>query len=160
LLPRLNERDRCLVLATEAKSWGRGGITAVHDATGVSRKTIQRGMVELSDDSTEGRSDRVRTPGGGRKKAEIANPELADALESLIESDTRGDPESPLAVDHEINAPPRCRADRDGSFHESQRCREAPPFLGLQPARNPQEDGGTPAPGPRRSVPIHQQAGS
>jgi transposase len=96
LLPRLNERDRRLALATEAKSWGRGGITAVHDATGVSRKTIQRGMVELSDDSTEGRSDRVRTPGGGRKKAEIANPELADALESLIESDTRGDPESPL----------------------------------------------------------------
>jgi hypothetical protein len=44
LLPRLNERDRRLALATEAKSWGRGGITAVHDATGVSRKTIQRGM--------------------------------------------------------------------------------------------------------------------
>jgi len=96
LLPRLNERDRRLALATEAKSWGRGGITAVHDATGVSRKTIQRGMTELSDDSPEGRSDRVRAPGGGRKKAEITNPELVDALDGLIEPDTRGDPESPL----------------------------------------------------------------
>jgi hypothetical protein len=34
LLPRLNERDRHLALATEAKSWGRGGISAVHRATG------------------------------------------------------------------------------------------------------------------------------
>ena len=46
LLPRLNERDRRLALAAEAKSWGRGGITAVRDATGASRKTIQRGMAE------------------------------------------------------------------------------------------------------------------
>jgi hypothetical protein len=96
LLPRLNERDRRLVLATEAKSWGRGGITAVSDATGVSRKTIRRGMTELSDDSTEGHPGRVRAPGGGRKRAEVTNPELIDALESLIEPDTRGDPESPL----------------------------------------------------------------
>jgi Rhodopirellula transposase DDE domain len=96
LLPRLNERDRRLALATEAKSWGRGGITAVHDATGVSRKTIQRGVIELSDDSPEGRSYRVRAPGGGRKKAEITNSELADTLDGLIEPDTRGDPESPL----------------------------------------------------------------
>ena len=49
LLPRLNERDRRLALATEAKSWGYGGITAVHHATGASRKAIQRGMTELSD---------------------------------------------------------------------------------------------------------------
>ena len=96
LLPRLNERDRRLALATEAKSWGYGGITAVQNATGVSRKTIQRGMTELSDDPTERPSDRVRAPGGGRKKAEVANRELADALESLTEPDMRGDPESPL----------------------------------------------------------------
>jgi transposase len=96
LLPRLNERDRRVALAAEAKSWGWGGISAVHDATGASRKTIQRGMVELSDDSTGGYPDRVRAPGGGRKKAEIANPELVAALEGLIEPDTRGDPESPL----------------------------------------------------------------
>jgi hypothetical protein len=62
-----------------------------------SRKTIQRGMTEgLSDDLTERPSGRVRAPGGGRKKAEIANPELAHALENLTEPDMHGDPESPL----------------------------------------------------------------
>jgi hypothetical protein len=96
LLPRLNERDRRLALATEAKSWGRGGIRAVHQATGASRKTIRRGMTELADNPAERSSDRVRAPGGGRKKSEIANPELVDALDVLIEPETRGDPESPL----------------------------------------------------------------
>ena len=96
LLPRLNERDRRLALATEAKSWGRGGISAVHEATGVSKATIRRGKTELDDDPAERSSDRVRAPGGGRKKAEVTNPELLDELENLTEPETRGDPESPL----------------------------------------------------------------
>jgi hypothetical protein len=96
LLPRLNERDRRLALATEAKSWGRGGITAVHQATGASRTTIRRGMTELADNSAERSPDWVRAPGGGRKKSEVANPELVDVLDGLIEPETRGDPESPL----------------------------------------------------------------
>jgi transposase len=96
LLPRLNERDRRLALATEAKSWGRGGISAVHEATGVSKATIRRGKTELDNGSTERSSDRVRAPGGGRKKAEVTNPELLDELENLTEPETRGDSESPL----------------------------------------------------------------
>jgi hypothetical protein len=96
LLPRLNERDRRVALATEAKSWGYGGISAVHQATGVSRGTIRRGMTELANDPEKRPSGRVRAPGGGRKKAEVADTELVDALESLIEPETRGDPESPL----------------------------------------------------------------
>jgi hypothetical protein len=96
LLPRLNERDRRLALATEAKSWGRGGISAVHQATGASQATIRRGMTELADNPAGRSSDRVRAPGGGRKKAEIANPELVGVLDGLIEPETRGDPESPL----------------------------------------------------------------
>jgi len=96
LLPRLNERDRRLALATEAKSWGRGGISAVHEATGVSKATIRRGKMELDNEPTEHPSDRVRAPGGGRKKAEVTNPELLNELENLTEPDTRGDPESPL----------------------------------------------------------------
>src|SRR5436309_2388357 len=46
LLPRLDERDRRVAMATEAKSWGRGGISAVHRATGASRTTIRRGVDE------------------------------------------------------------------------------------------------------------------
>jgi transposase len=96
LLPRLNERDRRLALATEAKSWGRGGIAAVHRATGASASTIRRGVKELLADVPQNLDRRVRAPGGGRKKAEIADPELLGALDSLIEPATRGDPESPL----------------------------------------------------------------
>jgi hypothetical protein len=48
LLPRLNERDRRLAMATEAKSWGRGGINAVQRATGASRTTIRSGLVDES----------------------------------------------------------------------------------------------------------------
>src|SRR6266576_6384546 len=82
LLPRLNERDRRLALATEAKSWGRGGISAVYRATGASRSTIRRGITELDGDDQVG-SHRVRQPGGGRKKAELTNPELLENLDSL-----------------------------------------------------------------------------
>jgi transposase len=96
LLPRLNERDRRLALAVEAKSWGRGGISAVRQATGASKTTIRRGITELDNDPAEGSSDRVRAPGGGRKKSEVTDPELLKALENLIEPETRGDPESPL----------------------------------------------------------------
>lgn len=96
LLPRLNERDRRLVLATEAKSWGRGGINAVHEATGVSKATIRRGKIELDNEPAEQSSDRVRAPGGGRKKAEVTDQELLNELENLTEPETRGDPESPL----------------------------------------------------------------
>ena len=95
LLPRLNERDRRLALAAEAKSLGRGGISAVHRATGASRTTIRQGIRELSE-SADPDSGRVRALGGGRKKAEVLDTELPAALDSLIEPGTRGDPMSPL----------------------------------------------------------------
>ncbi|MGB6224237.1 MAG: ISAzo13 family transposase, partial [Pseudonocardiaceae bacterium] len=76
LLPRLNERDRRAAMATEAKSWGWGGISAVQRATGASRKTIERGLAELTGGVPEGSGRRVRAPGGGRKKAEVNDPEL------------------------------------------------------------------------------------
>jgi transposase len=96
LLPRLNERDRRAAMASEAKSWGRGGISAVAGATGASRSTVRRGMTELADGPGEQSVRRVRAPGGGRKKAEVNDPELLAALDALIEPETRGDPESPL----------------------------------------------------------------
>ncbi|OAA27934.1 Rhodopirellula transposase DDE domain-containing protein [Frankia sp. EI5c] len=94
LLPRLNERDRRLALGAEARSWGYGGIAAVARATGVAKGTVARGRAEVDTDPAE--PTRVRATGGGRKRAEIANPGLAEALDSLVEPETRGDPESPL----------------------------------------------------------------
>jgi len=99
LLPRLNERDRRVALAVEATAWGYGGITAVHRACGASKTTIIRGQRELAADAAGNSTQtpgRVRAPGGGRRRAEVSDPELPAALEALIEPGTRGDPESPL----------------------------------------------------------------
>ncbi len=50
----------------------------------------------MESDAGPAPSTRVRVAGGGRKRAEVANPDLLDSLNSLIEPGTRGDPESPL----------------------------------------------------------------
>ena len=96
--PHLDERQRRLLLAAEANELGRGGVSALALATGAARSTIQAGMRELAGDQAEtvlprGRS---RRPGAGRKKATVADPGLAAAIEALVEPDTKGDPESPL----------------------------------------------------------------
>jgi len=43
----LDERQRRLLVAIEAKVLGRGGVTAVAAATGVSRSTIMAGLHEI-----------------------------------------------------------------------------------------------------------------
>ena len=48
LLPYLNERQRRLFLAAEARALGHGGVARVARAAGVSRPTIQQGLRELS----------------------------------------------------------------------------------------------------------------
>jgi len=95
LAPALNERSRRLWAATEAAAVGRGGIALVMRATGMAFNTIRRGMREL-DEPEPMPPDRVRRPGGGRKKATTLNPGLGRALDRLVEPATRGDPQSPL----------------------------------------------------------------
>ena len=92
ILPDLNETQRRLLLATEARSLGRGGISRVARASGVSRPTIQKGMDELNHPTTA----RIRQVGGGRKKSREHDPTLVGALEALVDPDSRGDPMSPL----------------------------------------------------------------
>jgi hypothetical protein len=94
LLPYLNERQRRLYLAVEARGLGHGGVARVARATGVSRPTIRQGLRELTDPSAV--SERVRQPGGGRKKLTERDPTLLRDLEALVEPDSRGDPMSPL----------------------------------------------------------------
>jgi hypothetical protein len=82
----------------EASVLGHGGITAVSEATGVSRRAIHAGIKELEskDNSTMTSSTRVRRPGAGRKNIVEVDITLVSDLEGLIEPVTRGDPESPL----------------------------------------------------------------
>jgi hypothetical protein len=92
--PLLNERQRRLMAAAMVEVLGRGGQARVAEATGLSRNTLIAGAVELAGGA--GPSERVRRPGGGRKKATEINPELLVVLDSLVEPESRGDPMSPL----------------------------------------------------------------
>jgi len=91
----LDERMRRLMAANEARALGRGGISEVSRACGLSRKAIAKGMREI-EAGTAPPPGRVRQPGAGRKKITAQDPGLMPALERLIEPETRGDPESPL----------------------------------------------------------------
>jgi len=92
--PHLPERFLRLWAATEAQELGWGGISRVHEATGIAVDTIRRGIEELAlEPLADGRQ---RSPGGGRKRAEDKDPTLVSDLEALVEPTTRGDPESPL----------------------------------------------------------------
>lgn len=91
----LDERARRLWAAAEVTTAGRGGFTAVRRVTGMSAKTLARGLRELETRDTPG-PGRVRRPGGGRKSAKALDPTLAGAVEQLVEPVTRGDPESRL----------------------------------------------------------------
>jgi hypothetical protein len=97
LSPLLNEHSRRLWAATEADALGYGGILALHRATGLSQNTIRTGLKELKSDVT-GFADakRVRQPGGGRKRVEEQDPTLSEALDSLVEPSSRGEPDCPL----------------------------------------------------------------
>ena len=89
----MNEKQRRVIAAAEAQSYGRGGIQTVARITGMSRQTIYRG---LSDLQTGAVSQRIRGPGGGRKRLGEHQPDLVKKLEALIEPGVRGDPQSTL----------------------------------------------------------------
>ena len=95
LLDDLDERGRRRWAAVEARALGRGGITTVATATGLSDRTIRTGLMEL-DDPTPLASDRQRKSGGGRKPHATTQPGLRDALDRMIEPTTRGSPMNPL----------------------------------------------------------------
>jgi hypothetical protein len=95
LAGELNERQRRLWAASEARAVGRGGIAATARATGISVPTIRKGIAELRvGERLE--PGRVRRPGGGRKRLAEVDRELLEDLERLVDADSRGDPESLL----------------------------------------------------------------
>jgi hypothetical protein len=98
LVVEMDERRRRQWAAAEARDAGRGGISMVARATGLSRPTIMAGLRELGLPTKQRAwyEARVRRPGGGRRPLTETDPGLLAALEALIEPVTRGDPESPL----------------------------------------------------------------
>jgi hypothetical protein len=95
----MDERVRRQWAAAEAKSYGWGGVRAVSGATGMSPNTIVKGFAELATREANPHmplGSRLRKPGGGRKGATEADPELASILDRLVDPTTRGDPQSSL----------------------------------------------------------------
>ena len=94
----LDERLRRLLAAAEARVLGRGGVTAVATATGVSRRAIHAGLKELAErpEATLLAVGRIRRPGAGRKRLVERDDTLRTDLERLVEPLTCGDPETPL----------------------------------------------------------------
>jgi transposase len=95
LKPVLDERTRRLVAAAESQAIGKGGISSVSRATGISRPVIRQGIAELKDPALLA-PGRIRREGGGRKKSVDKDTSLKSDLEGLLESTTRGDPQAPL----------------------------------------------------------------
>jgi len=96
----LTERGRRLFAGSEALAFGYGGIAAASRATGLSHQTVRRGLQECqqieSGVAPVLEPHRSRRPGGGRKRLTVKHPQLLPTLKELLESTTRGDPESPL----------------------------------------------------------------
>ena len=90
----LNERQRRAFAASEARTFGYGGIAAAARACGLAENTVRKGLRELDEQPLE--PGRVRKPGAGRPAAEDSDPELLEVLRKLVEDDTRGDPERVL----------------------------------------------------------------
>lgn len=88
----LSEQSRRLWAASEALSFGYGGISAVSRATGLSRQTIHTGIKELKDGTVLKDPERVRREGGGRSKFEKIDKSVLNELQGLIKDHTRGDP--------------------------------------------------------------------
>ena len=100
LKDNLTEKARRLFVASEALAFGYGGIAASARATGMAPSAIGRGIADVRaiEAGTAAKTDptRSRRKGGGRKKATEKDPTLLPDLKALVESTTRGDPESPL----------------------------------------------------------------
>src|SRR6266478_6463174 len=101
IAPLLHEKARRRWAACEAVALGRGGISLVATATGLSRPTIRHGITELNardnaEEESEQDTQRIRCPGGGRPPLTRDDPALLEDLKRLVDPATRGDPMSPL----------------------------------------------------------------
>src|SRR5436305_2183073 len=81
IFPHLDERQRRLLMAAEARGLGHGGIRLVARAAGVREATVSLGVDELEAGAEP--LGRARRPGGGRKRVADLDPGLVPALLAL-----------------------------------------------------------------------------
>ncbi len=74
----LDEHSRRLWAAAESAAHGRGAISLVSRASGVSRRAIAVGLAELKKEPDRSQQPclPIRQKGGGRKKTSLKDPDL------------------------------------------------------------------------------------
>src|SRR5260370_40370734 len=77
----LDERSRRLVAAAESQAVGKGGISVVAKATGISRPVIRQGIADLKD-PTALTAGRIRKESAGRQRAITKDGSLKTGLQS------------------------------------------------------------------------------
>jgi hypothetical protein len=94
VLPHMNELQRRVVAGAAVEMLGRGGKSAVANASGLTRNTVTRAESEVGSGIEP--SSRLRSPGGGDKLLIDKQPGLLEALDRLVHPETRGNPMSLL----------------------------------------------------------------
>lgn len=89
----LNEKQYRCYLGTTAISLGRGGQAMVARLSGSSINTVRKGIEEVRNNPVNHKNGRIRKPGGGRKSASQAYPNICEAIEKIIDGESYGDPE-------------------------------------------------------------------
>lgn len=87
----LSEKDRRRYAAIEAVKLGYGGISYIGALLGCHAHTIRRGIAELQSEQAMSK-ERIRQPGGGRKRSLDTIEGLSDAFLRVIEAHTAGSP--------------------------------------------------------------------
>jgi hypothetical protein len=94
VMPHMNEVQRRVVTGAMSELLGRGGKSAVALASGLSRTTVTKAEGEVAEGIEP--SARLRAAGGGDKLKIDKLPGLLEALDELVNPDTRGNPMSLL----------------------------------------------------------------
>jgi hypothetical protein len=89
---QLNERQSRIYLASEAISYGWGGITCISRLSGVSHKTIRLGIKELNKEIETADASKIRRAGAGRKREKDKREGLEKTILEIVEGHTVGDP--------------------------------------------------------------------
>lgn len=93
LYQTLSEKDKRRYAAVEALKLGHGGQSYIAQLLRCSRNTVTEGLKELADlleDSAY--EQRIRRPGGGRKRYEESYPDIDEHFLAVLADHTAGDP--------------------------------------------------------------------
>jgi hypothetical protein len=98
LLPHLNERQRWLLLAAEARLLGHGGGPGRCSGGGREREHRPQRCLRAGGGPEPVPGWPAQTAGRGRRSAGELDAGLVPALLALVEPDERGDPDSPACA--------------------------------------------------------------